>query len=101
MLKSRTDKYQDIRDAVRALCAESPDEYHRKIDDARAYPEAFVDALPRHGSQPQKDLYLLKIASGEWRPRSMGVTEPSTGTDTTQIKKSMHAPKTIAAYARQ
>ena len=27
-----TDKYQDIREAVRALCAGFPDEYHRKID---------------------------------------------------------------------
>jgi acyl-CoA dehydrogenase len=29
---------------------------------------------------------LPKIASGEWRLQSMGVTEPSTGTDTTRIK---------------
>ena len=45
MLKTATDQYQDIRDAVRALCTEFPDEYHRKIDEARGYPEAFVDAL--------------------------------------------------------
>ena len=139
MLNTTTDKYQDIRDAVRALCAEFPDEYHRKIDEQRAYPEAFVDALTkagwlaalipaeyvgsglglaeatvimeeinrsggnsgachgqmynmgtllRHGSQAQKELYLPKIASGEWRLQSMGVTEPSTGTDTTEIKTS-------------
>ena len=131
------DQYQDIRDAVRALCAEFPDEYHRKIDAARGYPEAFVDALTRagwlaamipadyggsglglseasvvmeeinraggnsgachgqmynmgtllrHGSEAQKQHYLPKIASGEWRLQSMGVTEPSTGTDTTKIK---------------
>ena len=137
MIKTRTDQYQEIRDAVRALCAEFPDEYHRKIDEARGYPEAFVDALTkagwmaaliptdyggsglglaeasvvmeeinrsggnsgachgqmynmntllRHGSQAQKELYLPKIASGEWRLQSMGVTEPSTGTDTTKIK---------------
>src|SRR6218665_2259053 len=36
------DKYQDIRDAVRALCAEFPDAYHRQADAQRAYPEAFV-----------------------------------------------------------
>src|SRR5213596_800931 len=132
-----TDKYHDIRDAVRALCAEFPDEYHRKIDEQRAYPEAFIDALTkagwlaamipqeyggsglglseasvimeeinasggnsgachgqmynmgtllRHGSDEQKRKYLPKIASGEWRLQSMGVTEPSTGTDTTRIK---------------
>jgi len=137
MLKNTTDRYQDIRDAVRALCAEFPDEYHRKVDAARGYPEAFVDALTkagwlaamiptdyggsglglaeatvvmeeinrsggnsgachgqmynmgtllRHGSDAQKQLYLPKIASGEWRLQSMGVTEPSTGTDTTKIK---------------
>src|SRR5438094_2765519 len=132
-----TDKYQDIRDAVRALCAEFPDEYHRKVDEQRAYPEGFVDALTkagwlaamipqeyggsglglseatvimeeinrsggnsgacngqvynmgtllRHGSEAQKRQYLPKIASGELRLQSMGVTEPSTGTDTTKIK---------------
>ncbi|MEQ1686376.1 MAG: acyl-CoA dehydrogenase family protein [Burkholderiaceae bacterium] len=130
-------QYQDIRDAVRALCAEFPDEYHRKVDAARGYPEAFVDALTkagwmaalipqeyggsglglseasvimeeinraggnsgachgqmynmgtllRHGSAAQKQQYLPKIASGELRLQSMGVTEPSTGTDTTKIK---------------
>ena len=131
------DAYQDIREAVRALCAQFPDEYFRKIDEARAYPEAFVDALTeagwlaamipqeyggsglglaeasvimeeinrnggnagachgqmynmgtllRHGSKAQKDFYLPKIATGEWRLQSMGVTEPTTGTDTTKIK---------------
>jgi acyl-CoA dehydrogenase len=131
------DAYQDIREAVRALCAEFPDEYFRQIDEQRAYPEAFVDALTgagwlaamipqeyggsglglaeasvimeeinrnggnagachgqmynmgtllRHGSQKQKEFYLPKIATGEWRLQSMGVTEPSTGTDTTKIK---------------
>ena len=136
-MKQMPDKYQDIRDAVRALCAEFPDEYHRKIDQQRAYPEAFVDALTqagwlaalvpaeyggsglglaeasvimeeinrsggnsgachgqmynmgtllRHGSKAQKEFYLPKIASGDLRLQSMGVTEPSTGTDTTKIK---------------
>ncbi|WP_342235900.1 hypothetical protein [Inquilinus sp. OTU3971] len=41
--------HQDIRDAVRALCAEFPPEYHCKVDQARGYPEAFVDALTRAG----------------------------------------------------
>ncbi len=137
MRQQETDEYQDIRDAVRALCTGFPDEYHRKVDEERGYPEAFVDALTkagwlaamipaeyggsglglseasvvmeeinrsggnsgachgqmynmgtllRHGSEAQKRLYLPKIASGEWRLQSMGVTEPSTGTDTTRIK---------------
>ena len=41
--------YDEIRDAVRALCAEFPAEYHRKIDQERCYPEAFVEALTRAG----------------------------------------------------
>ena len=136
-MKHTPDAYQDIRDAVRDLCQQFPDEYHRKIDEQRAYPEAFVDALTkagwmaalipqeyggsglglteasvimeeinrnggnagachgqmynmgtllRHGSQQQKEFYLPKIATGEWRLQSMGVTEPTTGTDTTKIK---------------
>ena len=129
--------YTDIRDAVRALCAEFPDAYHREVDSRRAYPEAFVDALTkagwmaalipqeyggsglglaeasvimeeinraggnsgachgqmynmgtllRHGSAEQKQRYLPQIASGALRLQSMGVTEPTTGTDTTKIK---------------
>ena len=134
-----SNNHHEIRDAIRALCAEFPDEYFRKIDEQRAYPEAFVNALTkagwlaalipqeyggsglglteasvimeeinrcggnsgachgqiynmgtllRHGSQAQKQKYLPKIASGQWRLQSMGVTEPTTGTDTTKIKTS-------------
>ena len=129
--------YQEIRDAVRALCAEFPAEYHRKVDERRGYPEEFVEALTRagwmaalipeeyggsglglteasvimeeinrsggnsgachgqmynmntlirHGSEEQRQKYLPKIATGELRLQSMGVTEPTTGTDTTKIK---------------
>jgi acyl-CoA dehydrogenase len=45
-----------------------------------------MGTLMRHGSAEQKRLYLPKIASGELRLQSMGVTEPTTGTDTTKIK---------------
>ncbi|KVW79049.1 acyl-CoA dehydrogenase family protein [Burkholderia ubonensis] len=134
---NQTDAYHDIREAVRDLCGGFPAEYFRKIDEARGYPEAFVDALTnagwlaalipqeyggsglglteasvimeeinraggnsgachgqmynmgtllRHGSAEQKQKYLPKIASGELRLQSMGVTEPTTGTDTTKIK---------------
>ena len=136
-MQTSSDNYQDIRDAVRALCAQFPNEYHRKVDAARAYPEEFVAALTsagwlaalipteyggaglglteasvimeeinrsggnsgachgqmynmgtllRHGSAAQKAFYLPKIASGQWRLQSMGVTEPDAGTDTTKIK---------------
>ncbi|KKM67067.1 hypothetical protein LCGC14_1474900 [marine sediment metagenome] len=45
-----------------------------------------MSTLLRHGSDAQKKHYLPKIASGELRLQSMAVTEPSTGTDTTQLK---------------
>ena len=45
-----------------------------------------MGTLLRHGSQVQKELYLPKIATGELRLQSMAVTEPTTGTDTTQLK---------------
>ncbi len=136
-MQKASDAYQDIRDAVRDLCAQYPAEYFRKVDEERSYPEAFVDALTkagwmaalipqeyggsglglteasvimeeinrcggnsgachgqmynmgtllRHGSEAQKQRYLPQIAAGELRLQSMGVTEPTTGTDTTRIK---------------
>ena len=129
--------HQDIRDGIRALCAQFPDEYHREVDHHRGYPEKFVEALTRegwmaalipeeyggaglglteasvimeeinraggnsgachgqmynmntlvrHGSDEQRQRILPKLASGELRLQSMGVTEPTTGTDTTKIK---------------
>ncbi|MGB0956416.1 MAG: acyl-CoA dehydrogenase family protein [Panacagrimonas sp.] len=45
-----------------------------------------MSTLLRHGSEAQKQLYMPKIASGEWRLQSMAVTEPTTGTDTTKLK---------------
>ncbi|MGZ3643877.1 MAG: acyl-CoA dehydrogenase family protein, partial [Ktedonobacteraceae bacterium] len=45
-----------------------------------------MGTLLRHGSPEQKRRYLPRIASGELRLQSFGVTEPTTGTDTTKIK---------------
>jgi acyl-CoA dehydrogenase len=45
-----------------------------------------MGTLLRHGSSEQKSRYLPRIATGELRLQSMGVTEPTTGTDTTQLK---------------
>ncbi len=45
-----------------------------------------MGTLLRHGSPEQKQRYLPRIATGELRLQSMGVTEPTTGTDTTKIK---------------
>jgi acyl-CoA dehydrogenase len=45
-----------------------------------------MGSILRHGSDEQKRRYLPKIASGELRLQSFGVTEPTTGTDTTNLK---------------
>jgi len=45
-----------------------------------------MGALLRHGSAEQKRKYLPGIASGELRLQAFGVTEPSSGTDTSSIK---------------
>ena len=44
-----------------------------------------MGTLLRHGSVEQKEHYLPKIASGELRLQAFGVTEPTSGTDTTRI----------------
>jgi acyl-CoA dehydrogenase len=45
-----------------------------------------MGTLLRHGSDAQKRAFLPKIASGELRLQAFGVTEPTTGSDTTQLK---------------
>jgi hydroxyacyl-ACP dehydratase HTD2-like protein with hotdog domain len=66
----RHDKYQDIRDAVRDLCKEFPDEYHRKVDEKRAYPEAFVEALTKAG-------WLAALIPQEYGGSGLGLAEAS------------------------
>jgi acyl-CoA dehydrogenase len=126
-----------IRESVRALCADFPGEYWRRLDRERAYPEEFVAALTkagflaalipeeyggsgltmtaaaaimeeiqasgcngaachaqmytmgtllRHGSAEQKRRYLPAIARGELRLQAFGVTEPTSGTDTLNLR---------------
>ena len=45
-----------------------------------------MGTLLRHGSEGQRNHYLPKIADGSLRLQAFGVTEPTTGTDTTQMK---------------
>ena len=45
-----------------------------------------MGSILRHGNEEQKKAYLPKIAAGELRLQSFGVTEPTTGTDTTSLK---------------
>ena len=45
-----------------------------------------MGTLLRHGSEAQKQAWLPKIASGELRLQAFGVTEPTSGTDTSALK---------------
>jgi acyl-CoA dehydrogenase len=45
-----------------------------------------MGTLLRHGNAEQKQRYLPGIARGELRLQSFGVTEPTTGSDTTKLK---------------
>src|SRR3712207_3628368 len=45
-----------------------------------------MGTILRHGSPEQKKRYLPKIASGELRLQAFGVTEPTSGTDTTALR---------------
>lgn len=42
-------RYTDLREGVRGLCLQFGSAYWQKVDEARAYPEAFVDALTKAG----------------------------------------------------
>src|SRR5690606_17812594 len=64
------DEFQDIRDAVRQLCRQFPDEYFRKIDGQKAYPEAFVDALMQAG-------WLSAMIPEEFGGTGLGLTAAS------------------------
>lgn len=70
MRDNGSDEFQDIRDAVRALCAEFPDEYHRKVDEARGYPAEFVDALTKAG-------WMAALIPEEYGGSGLGLTEAS------------------------
>jgi acyl-CoA dehydrogenase len=62
--------YEDIRSGVRALCAEFPDEYFRKIDAERAYPVDFVAALTKAG-------WLAALIPTEYGGSGLSLTEAS------------------------
>jgi len=131
------DNFESLRDGVRKVVSQFDSRYWQEIDEARIFPEKFVDALTsagwlsalipeeyggsnlslieasvimeeinraggnsgachgqmyvmgclvRHGSKSQKESLLPRIASGELRLQSMAVTEPTTGSDTTQLR---------------
>ena len=45
-----------------------------------------MGTILRHGTDEQKKTYLPKIATGELRLQAFGVTEPTSGTDTTSLR---------------
>ncbi len=64
------DKYQELRTSVRELCAEFPPEYFRRIDEQRAYPREFVEALTKAG-------WLAALIPEEYGGSGLGLTEAS------------------------
>src|ERR1700755_942687 len=64
------------------------EEIHKKGCNARAcHAQMYtMGTVLRHGSDAQKAQWLPKIASGELRLQAFGVTEPSSGTDTSSLK---------------
>ena len=64
------DEHRDLRDAVRALCADFPSEYWQKTDEAAAYPEEFVAALTGAG-------WMAALIPEEYGGSGLGVTEAS------------------------
>ena len=51
--------YPEIREAVRRICAGYPGEYWRRLEDERAYPTEFVNALTEAGYLGEDVEYIL------------------------------------------
>jgi len=64
------DRHQELREAVRALCARFDSAYWQRIDADRAYPEAFVEALTGAG-------WLAAMIPPEYGGSGLGLTEAS------------------------
>ncbi|HWA12445.1 MAG TPA: acyl-CoA dehydrogenase family protein [Burkholderiales bacterium] len=67
---TREESQAQIRAAVRDLCAAFDGEYWRKLDEQRAYPEAFVKALTDAG-------WLSALIPEEYGGAGLGLTEAS------------------------
>jgi acyl-CoA dehydrogenase len=70
MNQRRDGSHQQIRTAVRDLCARFPGDYWRRLDEAQAYPEEFVKALTDAG-------WLAALIPEEYGGAGLGVTEAS------------------------
>jgi alkylation response protein AidB-like acyl-CoA dehydrogenase len=70
-----------------AACAVLEEIQHSGANGGACHAQMYtMGTLLRHGSEAQKQKYLPGIASGALRLQAFGVTEPSSGTDTTRIK---------------
>jgi acyl-CoA dehydrogenase len=71
---------------VSHACAILEEIHHNGCNAAACHAQMYtMGTLLRHGSEEQKSLYLPRIAAGELRLQAFGVTEPTSGTDTTRI----------------
>ncbi len=70
MQTSAPDTHNDLRDALRALCAQFPPEYHRQHGADETYPEEFVEALTREG-------WLAAMIPEEYGGSGLSLTEAS------------------------
>ncbi|SOH94370.1 acyl-CoA dehydrogenase [Monaibacterium marinum] len=70
MKTSAPQDHEDLRDALRALCAEFPPEYHRKHGADETYPEEFVTALTEAG-------WMAAMIPEEFGGSGLGLTEAS------------------------
>lgn len=64
------DQYQEIREALRDLCSNYDSNYWQKVDEARGYPEAFVNALTDAG-------WLAALIPSQYGGSGLGLTEAS------------------------
>ncbi len=64
------DTHDDLRDALRGLCAEFPPEYHRKHGADETHPEEFINALTKAG-------WLAAMIPEAFGGSGLGLTEAS------------------------
>ena len=70
-----------------AACAVLEEIHRSGANGAACHAQMYtMGTLLRHGSEAQKERWLPKVASGEIRLQAFGVTEPTSGTDTTRIQ---------------
>jgi len=66
----KPDQYQDMREALRDVCGSFDSAYWQKVDHARAYPEAFVNAMAQAG-------WLAALIPEEYGGSGLGLAEAS------------------------